>query len=79
MEPGRPFRSFFRLPRDWVTDMNQNPPAAPAPSAAATVPLPVRRPLDPRTLTTALAGIRADSQRDPEKYLRDTVVPSGGE
>jgi len=36
-------------------------------------------PIDVRALAAALAGIRADSQRDAEKYLRDTVVPHGGE
>jgi hypothetical protein len=58
--------------------MNQTFPASPTP-ATATIPQPVRQPLDPRALATALAGIRADSQRDPEIYLHDTVVPHGGE
>ena len=30
-------------------------------------------------LAAALAGIRTDSQRESETYLRDTVVPHGGE
>jgi hypothetical protein len=58
--------------------MNQNPPASPS-TATATVPQPVRQPLDVRALAAALAGIRADSQRESETYLRDTVVPHGGE
>jgi hypothetical protein len=67
------------LPRNWVTDMNQNPPTGPAPVAASTAPQPVSRPVDRQALTAALAGIRADSLRDPENYLLDTVVPNGGE
>jgi len=58
--------------------MNQNIPASPTP-ATATIAQPVRQPLDPRALAAALAGIRTDSQREPETYLRDTVVPHGGE
>jgi len=58
--------------------MNQNIPASPTP-ATATIPQPVRQPLDPRALAAALAGIRTDSQREPETYLHDTVVPHGGE
>ena len=58
--------------------MNQNPAVTPAESAQ-TVETPVRRPLDARALAAALAGIRTDSQRDSETYLRDTVVPHGGE
>ena len=30
-------------------------------------------------VTRALADIADDSQRQPETYLRDTVVPHGGE
>jgi hypothetical protein len=61
-----------------ASDMNQNPPASPT-SSADTAAQPVRHPLDPRALAAALAGIRADSQREAETYLRDTVVPHGGE
>lgn len=58
--------------------MNENLFVAPA--RPASPPLePARQPLDREALIAALAGIRADSQRDPETFLRDTVVPSGGE
>ena len=63
--------------------MNQIPPASPAADIdnrdAQTLPQPTSQPRDARSLAVALAGIRADSQRSPEKYLRDTVVPHGGE
>ena len=61
--------------------MNQNSPASPAEHDAANRPVeqPRRSLLDPRALSAALAGIRADSQRETETYLRDTVVPHGGE
>jgi hypothetical protein len=67
--------------------MNQNPPVAlsrtadPSRTAAPqpTRQLPVRQPLDRKAIAVALAGIRTDSQREPETYLRDTVVPHGGE
>lgn len=58
--------------------MNQNSPASPA-EHDKTVEQPRRLELDPRALAAALAGIRADSQRETEIYLRDTVVPHGGE
>jgi len=61
-----------------ASEMNQNPPATSVDNAA-TVESPVRRPLDVRALAAALAGIRTDSQREAEIYLRDTVVPHGGE
>jgi hypothetical protein len=61
-----------------VSEMNQNLPATPADNAAP-VASPAIRPLDVRALAAALAGIRADSQRESETYLRDTVVPHGGE
>jgi hypothetical protein len=61
-----------------ASEMNQNPLVTPA-ETAATVEAPVRSPLDVRALATALAGIRTDSQREAETYLRDTVVPHGGE
>ena len=59
--------------------MNQNPPDSPSNSAATTIPQPVRQPIDVRALAAALAGIRTDAQRESETYLRDTVVPHGGE
>jgi hypothetical protein len=58
--------------------MNPNPATLPA-ETASTTESPVRRPLDVRALAAALAGIRTDSQRESETYLRDTVVPHGGE
>ena len=59
--------------------MNENLTVAPARPAAAPGLDPARQPIDREALLAALAGVRADSQRDPENYLRDTVVPSGGE
>ena len=61
------------------SEMNQNPPASPADTTSSTVPQPLRQPLDVRALAVALAGIRSDSQRESETYLRDTIVPHGGE
>ena len=58
--------------------MNQNPTVTPAESAPS-AETPLHRPLDVRALAAALAGIRTDSQREPETYLHDTVVPHGGE
>lgn len=59
--------------------MNENAaPKAPA-SPAAPPSQPVSRPLDKRAVTAALAAIQTDSRRQPETYLRDTVVPHGGE
>jgi hypothetical protein len=58
-------------------EMNQNLPTTPA-NTTATIETPAR-PLDVRALAAALAGIRTDSQRDADTYLRDTVVPHGGE
>ena len=40
---------------------------------------PATRPLDLPRVAEALAEIADDSQRSPETYLRDTVVPHGGE
>jgi hypothetical protein len=57
--------------------MNQNPATTPV-ETAATIESPAR-PLDVRALATALAGIRTDSQKEADIYLRDTVVPHGGE
>ena len=58
--------------------MNENLSVAPA--RPASVPAtPARQPIDREALLAALAGIRADSQREPGNYLDDTVVPSGGE
>jgi hypothetical protein len=59
--------------------MNQNPSDSPSTSNATTIPQPIRQPLDVRALAAALAGIRTDSQRESETYLRETVVPHGGE
>ncbi len=59
--------------------MNQTPSDSPINSTATTIPQPLRQPLDLRALAAALAGIRADSERESETYLRDTVVPHGGE
>ena len=59
--------------------MNQNPPALAPATSSITTPQPVRQPLDVKALAVALAGIRSDSQRETETYLRDTVVPHGGE
>ena len=59
-----------------------NPPAVPSPAPptpANHVAPPARRPLDPRAVRAALAAICTDSQREPEKFLQDTLVPHGGE
>ena len=59
--------------------MNLNiSPALPT-TASTTAPEPAKSLLDPATIAKALAGIRSDSQREPDTYLRDTVVPHGGE
>ncbi len=80
MDMCRPSRLLSRIAsRSDALDMNQNPPDSPANSTATTIQEPVRQPLDPRALAAALAGIRADAQRESENYLRDTVVPHGGE
>ncbi len=73
--------------RSDVSDMNQNSPDSPVNSTATIIHEPVRQPLGTpqrafptaRALAAALAGIRADAQRESETYLRDTVVPHGGE
>jgi hypothetical protein len=62
-----------------VSEMNQNPPALTPAASSPTAQQTVRQPLDARALAVALAGIRADSERETETYLRDTVVPHGGE
>jgi len=49
---------------------------ATAPPAASE---PAKSLLNPATIAKALAAIRSDSQREPDTYLRDTVVPHGGE
>ena len=56
-----------------------NPPAAQTPASRPATPLPVQRPLDPRTVAAVLAAIRTDSQRQPETFLKGTAVPHGGE
>jgi hypothetical protein len=59
--------------------MNANvSPALPA-SAAAAAPERETRPLEHTQIVQVLAAIRADSQRDADRYLTDTVVPHGGE
>jgi hypothetical protein len=35
--------------------------------------------LDPRSIAAAIDAIRTDSRQQPETYLRDSVVPHGGE
>jgi len=59
--------------------MNQTPEPQTSPTTASAAPSPAARPLEPRALAQALAGIRSDSQRQPESFLQDTVVPHGGE
>ena len=61
-----------------ATAMNQKS-AVDTVESAASVESPVQRPLDIRALSAALAGICTDSRRESETYLRDTVVPHGGE
>ena len=48
-------------------------------SAACPATEPAARPLDEPCVLRALAEIADDSRRCPEIYLRDTVVPHGGE
>ena len=55
-----------------------NSPAVPSPASPVKPAAPVR-PLDPRAVAAVLAGIRSDSQREHETFLRDTEVPYGGE
>ena len=49
-----------------------------SPKAIGVVPEPAR-PVDEPSVVEALAEIAADSRSQPETYLRDTVVPHGGE
>lgn len=49
------------------------------PNTVGVVPEPATRPIDEPAVIRALAEIAADSQHCPEIYLRDTVVPHGGE
>lgn len=60
-------------------ETNQSFSATPVPTGDPAQHAPPGHPLDVAALAAALAGIRADSRRDPENYLLDTVVPSGGE
>ena len=60
-------------------EKNQKLAGTPVPANDSTLTEVRGRTLDVAALAAALAGIRADSQRDPEIYLQDTVVPSGGE
>jgi hypothetical protein len=59
--------------------MNSNVSSTLPATVPAAAPEPAKSLLDPATIATALAGIRSDSQREPDTYLRDTVVPHGGE
>jgi hypothetical protein len=59
--------------------MNPQVPSTLPATATTTAPEPGKRPLNPASIATALAGIRSDSQREADTYLRDTVVPHGGE
>jgi len=59
--------------------MNSNVFSTVPATAAPAAPEPAKSLLDPATIAKALAGIRSDSQREPGTYLRDTVVPHGGE
>jgi hypothetical protein len=59
--------------------MNHDASASPSTKQAPTAEPPQGRTIDPRALAATLAAVRADSQRTPETYLRDTVVPHGGE
>ena len=43
------------------------------------LPEPATRPIDEPAVARALADIAADSRSRPETYLRDTIVPHGGE
>ena len=37
------------------------------------------RPETPNPLDEVVEQVRADAERDPEKYARDAIVPKGGE
>lgn len=58
--------------------MNENLAASP-PSPVALASEPAHVPLERDLVAAALAAIAADSERDADYYLRDTVVPHGGE
>lgn len=60
-------------------ETNQSFSATPVPASDSPLKAPSSPALDVAALAAALTGIRADSRRDPENYLLDTVVPSGGE
>ena len=49
------------------------------PDSVGVVPEPATRPIEDPAVIRALADIAQDSQRTPDTYLRDTVVPHGGE
>jgi hypothetical protein len=49
------------------------------PESTSVRPEPLTRPLDEPAVVRALADIAEDSRTQPETYLRDTVVPHGGE
>lgn len=58
--------------------MNESTTLQPIPSVRPAAH-PSARPLDVPALARTLAEIRDDSQRQPQNYLTDTVVPHGGE
>ena len=41
--------------------------------------IPLKPLIEPTPAEKALAEIKADARKDAEKYLRETVVPEGGE
>lgn len=51
----------------------------PTPANSQTIADSTTRSLAEPKLLEALASVAADSQQFPEQYLRDTVVPHGGE
>jgi hypothetical protein len=70
---------------DTLVDRTAAPPApasatAPAGAAPSTSPRgPIADPVTPAEREALLAAIVADARRAPEAYLRETVVPEGGE
>ena len=69
------FLIFPRLPRDAHV---MNDLVATKPDSVA-LPEPATRPIDEPAVARALADIAEDSRSRPETYLRDTIVPHGGE
>jgi hypothetical protein len=58
--------------------MNENLPAFASAPATKTVE-PLAKPAQRLPLALVIAEIRNDSRQEAETYLRDTVVPHGGE